>query len=152
MSPPPRPAFLFQAEDGSPRDAAQWGLLLRLAGAAPVTFVGDAAGAIAEGVEIAPGTFRFEIASSLGPGRLDLALAADGWVRAELRSGDGLVLRAWIEDPYEEKQGWPDGADGVGEGPMRLSKRGTWLSIDCARFPGVPADEHGLFQIEDAAP
>ena len=68
---------------------------------------------------------------------------------AEVWVAGRLAARAWIEDPYEEKEGWPDGADGVGEAPLRLSKRGSWLSIEAARFPGVPAGENGYFQLED---
>ena len=45
-----------------------------------------------------------------------------------------MKLRAWLEDPYEEKEFWPDGADGVGEGPGRISKRGSWLQVNMQRF------------------
>ena len=72
-------------------------------------------------------------------------------MKAEVSAHGAVVFRAWLEDPYEEKEGWPDGADGMGEGPLRISKRGSWLSIDARSFPGAPAGENGYFQLEDNA-
>ena len=93
---------------------------------------------------------RFDIECDLGFAQLELSLASDGWVKAELFHNTRVVFRAWIEDPYEEKEGWPDGAAGVGEAPLRISKRGGWLDVDAAAFPGVPVGKHGRFQIQDA--
>lgn len=150
MNPPPRPAHLFATEDGLSREAAQWGLLMRLSSFADIAFTGDANGRIAAAVEESPELLRFDIDCDLGFAQLELSLAADGWVKAELFCNARVVFRAWIEDPYEEKEGWPDGAEGVGEAPLRVSKRGGWLDIDAKAFPGVPAGEHGRFQIQDA--
>lgn len=145
--PPPRPAHLFQTHNGLSRDAAQVGLLFRLSLSAPCQFEGDAVGFTDAAAEDADGRIRCAFTSGKAAGELVLSMEADGWLKAEVFIGGRQVFRAWIEDPYEEKEGWPDGADGVGEGPLRISKRGSWLSIDCSRFPGVPVGEHGYFQL-----
>jgi hypothetical protein len=150
MSPPPRPAHLFNEDDGVGREAAQIGLLMRLKGFSGIKFLGDAVGEVSEAVESAPNLFRASVESNMGAALVELSLAPEGWVKAELIVAGRAVFRAWIEDPYEEKSGWPDGADGVGEAPLRISKRGSWLSIETGRFPGVPGDQHGLFQLEEA--
>jgi hypothetical protein len=91
--------------------------------------------------------------SDRGDGRIELFVAEDNWVRAELFIGDEMKLRAWIEDPYEEKEFWPDGSNGEpdaqGDAAGRISKRGAWLQIRCADFPGVPDDGGGYFDLKD---
>jgi hypothetical protein len=153
MNPPPRPAHAFQAGEGVSGEAAARQLLAILAlwCEPPLAFRGDAEGEVSLALQT-DAHVALAFASNLGAGEIDIFLDADGWLRAEVLVDGAPPLRVWIEDPYEEKEGWPDGADGVGEAPLRISKRGTWLNIDCARFPGVPAGQHGLFQLEDATP
>jgi hypothetical protein len=128
--------MLFDQEqyNTSPHEA-QRGLLMRLVGFAHggVAFKGDAEGRLWRAIENAQSA-QLAFNSLHGEGYLDLALAENGWVRADLYLGGAFKLRAWIEEPYEEKEFWPDGADGLGEAPGRISKRGAWLQIDCARF------------------
>lgn len=91
--------------------------------------------------------------SDKGDGRIELAVHESNWVRAEVFVGDELKLRAWIDDPYEEKEFWPDGANGEpnaeGDAPGRISKRARWLQIRGADFPGVPDDGTGYWSLED---
>lgn len=88
-----------------------------------------------------------------GDGVIQLFITDDNWVCAELFINDELKFRAWFEDPYEEKEFWPDGSDGkpnaAGDAPGRISKRRAWLQIRCADFPGVPGGEHGYFDLTD---
>ena len=148
MAPPPRPAHLFQTHNGLSREAAQWGLLLLLTSTTDAAFTGDLEGQVYPSSEVSPGVFRSVVECTLGEAVLELSLQPDGWVKAEVTAHGRVVFRAWIEDPYEEKEGWPDEADGVGEGPLRISKKGWWVVIRAARFPGVPEGEHGLFRLE----
>lgn len=91
--------------------------------------------------------------SDQGNGRIELDIHESGWVRAEVFIVDEFKLRAWIDEPYEEKEFWPDGSDCTpspdGDAAGRISKRGRWLIIRCADFPGVPPNEHGYWDIED---
>ncbi|HVY90436.1 MAG TPA: hypothetical protein VG942_16335 [Hyphomonadaceae bacterium] len=122
---------------------------MRLGSFAGITFGGDAEGEIWETEEVSPSLFRAPFSCDRGDGVLELSMAPDGWVKAELLLGGAMIFRAWIEDPYEEKEGWPDGADGIGEAPLRISKRGSWLSLDVVRFPGVTAGKDGYFTLEE---
>src|SRR5690606_31232992 len=50
--------------------------------------------------------------SDKGNGRIELEVDPSNWVKAEVFVVDDLVFRCWIEDPYEEKEFYPDGSDG----------------------------------------
>lgn len=148
-APPPRPAHLFAHEQGEPLQDAQRQLLLRLASFADpaIDFHGDCTGRL--WLEASSDTsVRLAFSIDQAEGHIHLTAADNGWVRAEVTCSGASILRAWIEDPYEEPEVWPDGADGVGEAPGHISKRGAWLTIDSARFPGVPANAQGYWQVE----
>lgn len=91
--------------------------------------------------------------SDKGDGRIELVVHETNWVMAEVFVSDDLKLRTWLEDPYEEKEFYPDGSDdkpnAEGDAPGRISKRGAWLQIRCADFPGVPDQGNGLWSLED---
>lgn len=91
--------------------------------------------------------------SDKGDGAIELSVHETNWVLAELSVGGELKFRAWLEETYEEKEFWPDGADGVtppdGDAPGRISKRGRWLQVRCADFPGAPDDGSGFWSVED---
>lgn len=91
--------------------------------------------------------------SDIGSGRLELTVHATYWVMAEIFVGDDLKLRCWLEDPFEEKEFYPDGSEGLanaeGDAPGRISKGGRWLQIRCADFPGVHDDGTGYWDLED---
>lgn len=91
--------------------------------------------------------------SGKGDGVIELSVHESNWVLAELSVGGDVKFRAWLEETWEEKEFWPDGADGItrsdGDAPGRISKRGRWLQIRCADFPGVPNDGSGLWKLED---
>ena len=155
-TPPSRPPHYGDNEiyGWSIRDCAR-GLIQTLSGWArqPLAFRGDANGRIwhFQGDYDDRAQLLFE--SDRGHGTIELSIDASNWVRAELFVGGELKLRAWIDDPYEEKEFWPDGADGVtppdGDAPGRISKRGRWLQIRSALFPGVPGDGQGFWSVED---
>ena len=150
--PPARAAHLFAHEQGETQQDAQRSFLRSLALFAdtPVNFHGNCNGCIwCESSNDISTCLAF--ATDRGSGVIEITLADSGWLRADLIASGVPVLRAWIEDPYEEKEFWPDGADGVGEAPSRISKRGAWLTIDCARFPGVPPNANGYWQVEETA-
>ncbi|HRO02317.1 MAG TPA: hypothetical protein PLS69_01760 [Terricaulis sp.] len=75
-----------------------------------------------------------------------------GWVKAEVFVSGAHVFRAWVDEPFEEKEFWPDGADGIvppqGDPPGRISKRGLWLQLSCAAFPGAPDKGNGFWDVE----
>jgi hypothetical protein len=91
--------------------------------------------------------------SDKGDGRIELTVHETNWVKAEVFVGDELKFRAWFDAAYEEKEFYPDGSDGKpnaeGDAPGRISKRGAWLQIRCADFPGVPDQGNGYWDIED---
>ncbi len=126
-----------------PEDCAR-GLISQLASwvLTPVEFRGDARGRIWSKTRPDGDCATLFFKSDRGDGVIELQRHESNWVRAELRIAGELQLRAWLEDPYEEKEFWPDGADGADEGPGRISKRGAWLQIDARRFPGVPSDKY----------
>jgi hypothetical protein len=117
-------------------------------------FTGSAAGRawIAQADEASA---RIAFASDKGDGHIDLSVHESHWVQADVFVSDVCVLRAWCEEPWEEKEFWPDGSDGVtppdGDAPGRISQRGSWLQIRCAYFPGVPDDGTGYWSLEVAA-
>lgn len=96
---------------------------------------------------------QFLFTSDKGDGRIEFVVDATNWVRVELFVGDELKFRGWMDDPYEEKEFFPDGSDGKpnseGDAPGRISKRGRWLQIRCADFPGVPDPGGGYWSFED---
>lgn len=96
---------------------------------------------------------RIAFTSGAKGGHVHLTIDASGWVRAEAYVSGALVLRAWLEEPWEEKEFWPDGADGVtppdGDPAGRISKRGRWLQLHRSDFPGVPETSNDYWSIED---
>lgn len=119
----------------------------------PLEFKGDANGRIwhFEGEFADHAQLRFT--SNLGDGAIAFSVHETNWVLAELSIGGELKFRCWLEDPYEEKEFYPDGSDGKpnaeGDPPGRISKRGRWLQIRCADFPGVPDGGGGFWSLED---
>lgn len=96
---------------------------------------------------------RLAFTSDKGDGHLQLSVHESGWVKAEVFVSGARVFRAWVDEPFEEKEFWPDGADGItppqGDPPGRISKRGRWLQLSCAHFPGVPDKGNGYWDVED---
>lgn len=96
---------------------------------------------------------RLAFSSNLGHGHVQLSVHESGWVRAEVFVSGQLKQRVWIDEPYEEKDFWPDGADGIAppnnDPPGRISKRGRWLQLKCAAFPGAPDKGNGYWDVED---
>lgn len=91
--------------------------------------------------------------SDKGDGVIELSVDDSHWVRADVSIGGQLIFRGWFEDAYEEKEFYPDGSDGAsdasGDAPGRVSKRGRWLQIRCADFPGVADAGEGYWSLED---
>jgi len=91
--------------------------------------------------------------SDQGDGRVELSVHETNWVKVEVFVGEEFKFRAWIDEPYEEKEFWPDASDGVtppdGNAPGRISKGGRWLQIKTAYFPGMPGNEYGYWDLED---
>lgn len=119
----------------------------------PLEFKGDATGRIWHFIGDYNDRAQLLFTSDKGHGTIELSVDETGWVRAEVFMNATLILRAWIDEPYEEKEFWPDGADGVTTkdiaSPGRISKRGRWLQIETARFPGVPDGDQGYWSVED---
>ena len=96
---------------------------------------------------------RIAFTSGAKGGHVQLSVDASAWVRAEVYVSGALVLRAWVEEPWEEKEFWPDGADGVtppdGDPPGRISKRGRWLQARRADFPHLLETGNPFFSLED---
>jgi len=96
---------------------------------------------------------RLAFSSSHGHGHVQLTRHETNWIKAEVFISGELKFRAWLEETYEEKEMWPDGADGVtppdGDAPGRISKRGRWLQVKRADFPGVPEGENAYWSLED---
>jgi hypothetical protein len=115
----------------------------------PVEFQGAAHGRIWSFKSEHTDRAELSFTSDHGDGVIALSIHDSGWVRAEIFVDGALKFRAWVEDPWEEKDFWPDDADGIGEAPGRISKRGSWLNIERARFPGVIPGEKPFLAIED---
>ena len=98
---------------------------------------------------------RIAFTSENRGGHIQLSIDPSNWVRAEVFVSGKLKFRAWLEDPYEEKEFWPDGADGIvapnDDPPGRISKRGRWLQFKRAAWPGVAAEtsESNWWSVED---
>lgn len=96
---------------------------------------------------------RIAFTSDLGDGHVDLAIHGSLWVCIEVYISGDLKWRGWAEETWEEKEIYPDGSHGKpnaeGDAPGRIGKRGNWLLIRCADFPGVPANEFGYFNLEE---
>ncbi len=150
---PPRrdPHYIWNEEQGWPYRDCAIALIdtLRSFVSQPVEFRGDARGRIWWFQGDHNDRAQLLFTSDHGDGRIELDIHATGWVRAEIFVGDVFKFRAWVEDPWEEKAFWPDDADGVDEAPGRISKRGTWLNIERARFPGAIDGEKEFLAIED---
>lgn len=154
--PPTRePHYLDNEQHGWPLAACARMLLATLAGFVrpPLNFKGSANGHawIAHGDDNAA---RIAFTSDKGDGHVQLSTHESHWVRIEVFVSGALILCAWADEPYEEKEFWPDGADGIvppnGDPPGRISKRGRWLQSRCADF-GLPAGPTGLWDIEVAS-
>lgn len=152
--PPTREPHYFDNEvHGWPLDQCARGLLWTLHSFVfhPTDFVGAAKGHawIAHKDE---NNARIAFTSDKGDGHVQLSTHESHWVKIEVFVSGALVFRAWADEPYEEKELWPDGADGVvppnGDASGRISKRGSWLQIQCEKFPGVPTTETGYWNIE----
>jgi len=119
----------------------------------PLEFRGDANGRIWHFEGEFNDRAQLLFTSDRGDGMIELSIDASNWVKAELFVGGELKLRAWIEEPYEEKDFWPDGADGIvpekGDPPGRISKRGRWLQLRRADFPGAPETGGAYWSVED---
>lgn len=120
----------------------------------PLEFRGDANGRIWHFIGDDPDRAQLVFTSDKGDGVIELSIDDSNWVRAEIFVSDSLVLRVWLEDPYEEKEFWPDDSEAVvsatDDPPGRISKRAAWLQLKCADFPGVPDQANGYWTVEDA--
>lgn len=153
-APPIRKPLYFDNESrGCPLDECARGLLWTLWGFvnAPTPFKGSANGR-AWVTEHDRSSARIAFHSDKGDGWVQLSAHESHWVKIEVFVADALTFRAWCEEVWEEKEFWPDGADGItpahGDAPGRISKRGAWLQIRCADFPGVADDGSGFWSIE----
>lgn len=154
--PPPRAPLYGDVEvhGWTPRQCAV-NLLTQIADwcSPPLEFKGDANGRVWHFEGDYDDRAQLLFTTDKGNGVIELFITDDHWVCAELFVG-AFKLRAWIEDPYEAKEFWPDGADGVvppgGDAPGRISKRGAWLQVRCADFPAAPDKGNGYFDIEAA--
>ena len=152
--PPTRDPHYFDNESyGWPLDQCARGLLWTLRGFVhtPQDFKGSATGHawLAHHDE---NNARIAFTSDKGDGHVQLSTHESHWVKIEVFVSGARIYRAWADEPYEEKEFWPDGANGEpdanGDAPGRISKRGSWLQIRCADFPGAPPDEYGYWNIE----
>jgi hypothetical protein len=154
--PPSREPYYFENEQyGVPMRQCAINLISTLSGwcAKPFEFRGSATGRVWHFMGDFTDRAQLLFTSDKGDGIIELSVDETSWVRAEISIGGKLVLRAWLDEPYEEKEFWPDGADGIvpkdGDAPGRISKRRSWLQIRCAQFPGVPDDGSGFWSVED---
>lgn len=153
--PPKRePHYIWNEDQNWPLDVCASGLIDTLCGfVSPARdFRGDAGGHVWVAYRTKTEA-RLAFASGNRAGHIQLTIDASAWVRAEVFVSGALVFRAWIEDPYEEKEFWPDGADGVvapnDDPPGRISKRGRWLQFKRAFWPDTPEDGSIWWSIED---
>jgi len=155
-APPPRAAFYGDTETlGFSAYDCACNLIDTLAGFAHTgrAFKGDAHGRVWV-AQMTRNEAQLAFTSDHGEGFIQLSVVENHWVRADVFLGGAHVLRAWVEEPYEEKEFWPDGAVGIvapnGDPPGRISKRGRWLQLRAADFPGVPDRGGGFLSFEDA--
>jgi hypothetical protein len=154
--PPLREPYYFDNETygWAMRDCAI-GLISTLSGwcKTPLEFKGSATGRVWHFEGDFTDRAQLLFTTDQGHGRIELEVHETNWVKAEVFVGDELKLRAWLEECYEEKEFWPDGSDGVtpedGNAPGRISKRGRWLQLKPAFFPGVPDNGTGYWDVED---
>jgi hypothetical protein len=148
--PPPREAHCYWTHEGVEREAAVLWPLWRMMSWVKngLDFAGDFTGR-AELVDDRREAAAISFRAGGVEGEIELALTANGWIRIEAYVDGERVFRCWAEQPYEEIECWPDGADGVGEGPGRISKRGAWLQFSASAFVGLPANQHGQFDLRD---
>lgn len=154
-APPPRLARLFATEGGTAFEDARfwpfWALTGWLKGG--IDFRVAANGRAWLVSETRAGAAEIAFTSDRGDGAIHLQVTETGWTRAEVVMDGRTVLRCWIEQCYEEMEVWPDGSSGEegpdGDAPGRISKRGTWLLLKAADFPGVPDNDSGWFALED---
>jgi|CXWL01.1.fsa_nt_gi hypothetical protein len=154
--PPLREPYYFDNETyGWAIEDCQRNLIETLAGfvRTPLEFKGDAHGRIWHFGEYFAGRATLLFTSDRGDGRIELEPHESGWVKAELFVGDDFKFRVWVDEPYEEKDFWPDAADGIvppnGDPQGRISKRGRWLQLQRAHFPSVPAGDGAWWSVED---
>jgi len=154
-APPTRAPYYFDNEQhGWPITECAGFLVNTLAGFVKpaLDFRGDASGHI-WCAQLDKTSARLAFTSDKGNGHIQLEVHESGWVRAEVFISGARVFRAWLDEPYEEKDFWPDGADGIvppgGDPPGRISKRGRWLQLRCADFPGAPDKGNGFWDVED---
>ncbi|MGE0739730.1 MAG: hypothetical protein AB7O98_00185 [Hyphomonadaceae bacterium] len=97
---------------------------------------------------------RIAFTSDKGDGHVLLSAHDSHWVKIEVFVSGARVFRAWVDEPYEEKEVWPDSADGLvlpdGDPPGRISKRGAWLQLRCEKFPHMPMTASGYWDLEIA--
>lgn len=144
-TPPTRaPYYIDNESHGWPLESCASGLISTLASwvREPYEFRGHANGRIWR-QRVDKTSARLLFVSDQGDGHIDLSIDPSFWVRAELFIIGELKFRAWIDEPYEEKDFWPDGADGItppnGDPPGRISKRGRWLQFRRADFGLAPS-------------
>jgi hypothetical protein len=106
----------------------------------PRAFEGNATGRAWSEFVAGNGGAKISFSSNHGDGVIELRVDDSNWVRAEVLLNGTLIFRAWADEPYEEKEFWPEAADGVipepnRDAPGRISKRGAWLQVDLSRFP-----------------
>lgn len=155
--PPQRePHYIWNEDQNWPLDVCASGLIDTLCGfVSPARdFRGDASGHIWVAYKTKTEA-RIAFTSGSRAGHIQLSIDASAWVQAELYISGELKFRAWVEDPWEEKEFWPDGADGIvapnDDPPGRISKRGAWLQLKRAIWPGVPAkDGSDWWSVEDS--
>lgn len=144
-APPLRePHYGDNESHGWPLDQCARNLLATLAGFVyrPTDFRGSANGHawIAQRDD---NTARIAFTSDQGDGHVRLSTHESHWVKIEVFVSGALIFRAWGEETWEEKEFWPDGADGVdlpsGDAPGRISKRGAWLQLHRGAFGLAPA-------------
>lgn len=152
-TPPIRePHYFDNQQHGNALDQCARGLLWTLWGFvySPKDFTGSAKGHawLAHHDEVSA---RIAFTSDKGDGHVQLSVHESHWVKVEVFVSGARAFRAWAEEVWEEKDLWPDGADGIvppnGDAPGRISKRGYWLQVRRDAF-GLPAGEHEFFDIE----
>lgn len=147
--PPPRePHYIWNEDQNWPLSDCASALIDTLCGfVSPARdFRGDASGHIWVAFK-SKTEARLAFTSQNRAGHVQLSIDPSAWVRAEVFISGELKFRAWMEDPWEEKAFWPDGADGItppnNDPPGRISKRGSWLQFKRAFWPDVVGQKSG---------
>jgi len=139
--PPPRPARLYWVSEGATREVAVMTVLSRLTS---IVSLSDrwrcAAGVVQVRLLDEDETSALAVFESpWGEGRIEIATHPGEWLGAEIYLGEGLAMRAWIEQSEDDIEFWPDGDDGAGAAPARLDKAGAALSL--LRWTGAGAPQ-----------